>query len=294
MDYVAEMTKLQAKHEFFIGFDSDGCIFDTMEIKQKECFCPNFIKHFDLQPASKFAREVWEFVNLYSKSRGCNRFQAVLRAFDLMRQRPEFAARGVELPELAALAKWVKEESKLGNPALEAKVKAESCSELAKVLAWSKDVNTAIAGMVYGIPPFPGVKEILDFCADKADMLVVSQTPLEALKREWEENKIDHYLEIICGQEHGTKTEHLKYCAVGKYAPEKILMVGDAPGDQKAAEANKILFYPIVPGREEESWAKLREEGLTRFFGGTYAGSYQAALLKEFDLALPEKPTWNK
>jgi hypothetical protein len=58
---------------FFIGIDSDGCVFDTMEIKHKECFAPMFIKHFGLQAASKYAREVWEFVNLYSKSRGVSR-----------------------------------------------------------------------------------------------------------------------------------------------------------------------------------------------------------------------------
>ena len=60
--------------EFFIGIDSDGCIFDSMEIKHKECFAPMFIKNFHLQPVSKYAREVWEFVNLYSKDRGANRF----------------------------------------------------------------------------------------------------------------------------------------------------------------------------------------------------------------------------
>ena len=57
--------KPQAK--FFVGIDSDGCVFDTMEIKHKECFAPMFIKHFHLQAASKYAREDWEFVNLYSK-----------------------------------------------------------------------------------------------------------------------------------------------------------------------------------------------------------------------------------
>ena len=46
--------------EFFIGIDSDGCIFDSMEIKHKECFAPMFIKNFHLQPVSKYAREVWE------------------------------------------------------------------------------------------------------------------------------------------------------------------------------------------------------------------------------------------
>ena len=38
---------------------------------------PMFIQHFHLQAASKYARQTWEFVNLYSKTRGCNRFLAL-------------------------------------------------------------------------------------------------------------------------------------------------------------------------------------------------------------------------
>ncbi len=292
MDYMGEMLSLQKKHDFFIGFDSDGCVFDSMEIKQKECFCPCFIKHFGLQAASKYAREVWEFVNLYSKTRGCNRFPAVQRAIKLCKERKEIQDRNLNIAGTPALDAWIKEESKLGNPALKAKVAACNDEELIKLLAWSVEVNERIADMVYGLPPFPGVREVLATCQDKADMIVVSQTPLEALAREWEENKIEHYLKLICGQEHGTKTEHLKYCAVGKYEREKILMIGDAPGDQKAAEANDVLFFPIIPGREEEYWAKLNSEGLDRFFNGTYAGAYEESLKKEFAAALPENPHW--
>lgn len=65
------LLKIQPTHQFFIGIDSDGCAFDTMEIKHKECFCPNFIKHWELQPIAKYAREVWELVNLYSTNRIC-------------------------------------------------------------------------------------------------------------------------------------------------------------------------------------------------------------------------------
>ena len=48
------------------------------------------------------------------------------------------------------------------------------------------------------------------------------------------------------GQELGTKTEHLKLAAKNKYPPERILMIGDAPGDLNAARANGALFYPIT------------------------------------------------
>jgi len=97
---------------------------------------------------------------------------------------------------------------------------------------------------------------------------------------------------MIAGQEMGTKTEHLKFAAVGKYAPEKILMIGDAPGDFKAAKSNGALFFPINPGNEEASWERLDKEGLDRFFAGTYAGDYETTLVKEFDACLPDKPNW--
>ena len=45
----------------------------------------------------------------------------------------------------------------------------------------------------------------------------------------------------------GTKTEHLKFAAVDNYAAEKILMIGDAPGDHKAAKANGVLFFQSCP-----------------------------------------------
>jgi hypothetical protein len=90
----------------------------------------------------------------------------------------------------------------------------------------------------------------------------------------------------------GSKTEHLKFAAAGKYPPEKILMIGDAPGDFKAAKSNHVLFYPIVPGREEQSWQRLREEGLRRFFAGKFAGDYEKQLCEEFEASLPAIPPW--
>jgi len=121
---------------------------------------------------------------------------------------------------------------------------------------------------------------------------VISQTPCDALEREWAEHDISKFVEIIAGQEMGTKTEHLKFAAVDNYAVEKILMIGDAPGDHKAAKANGVLFFPILPGREEDSWERLHGEALDRFFAGTYAGEYEEELFAEFDGCLPENPSW--
>jgi hypothetical protein len=70
-------------------------------------------------------------------------------------------------------------------------------------------------------------------------------------------------------------------------------MVGDAPGDLKAARDNGALFYPINPGDEEASWERFYNEAMQRFFDGTYAGAYEAALIVEFDRRLPDTPPWN-
>ena len=127
----------------------------------------------------------------------------------------------------------------------------------------------------------------------KADLIVVSQTPVEALTREWQEHCIDDYVRIIAGQEYGTKAEHLKYAAKGKYPDEKILMIGDAPGDYSAAKSNGVLFYPVNPGHEDASWERFYNESLDMFFAGTYAGEYEERLIKEFDNYLPENPPWS-
>lgn len=277
--------------EFFIGIDSDGCIFDSMEIKHKECFTPMFIKHFHLQAISKYAREVWEFVNLYSKDRGANRFPALVRAVKYLEARGPVKARGVKMPDVTGLEEWMKRETKLGNATLASEV-AKGNQSLAHIKVWSDAVNRAVEDIVHGVPPFPLVRETLNKLNHFADAMCISQTPTDALKREWAEHSIDGSIKMIAGQEMGTKTEHLKYAATGKYAPTKILMIGDAPGDFKAAKANGALFYPINPGKEEASWERLLGEGLDRFYKGSYAGDYEAQLVKEFDACLPEKPSW--
>ncbi len=284
------MKDYKAQKEFLVAIDSDGCVFDTMEIKHKECFIPAFINHYELQGASKYAREAAEFVNLYSKSRGINRFPALVEQLEWLARRPEVKARGIKVPSPKGVINWIAEESKLGNPALEKAVVETGDPDLKIALAWSQAVNDAVAAMVRGVPPFPNVKECLDRFAEKADMIVASATPNAALKAEWEEHGIAGHVREICGQEAGTKKEILAVAA--QYGQDKCLMIGDAPGDHKAAVANNCLYYPINPGAEEVSWKRLLDEGIERFFNGTFAGDYQQKLVEEFNTYLPATPPW--
>lgn len=284
------MFALTPQHDFLVGIDSDGCAFDTMELKHKECFIPNTINHYELQGVSKYAREAAEFVNLYSKSRGINRFPALIETLDWLRRRPEVKARGYTIRIPQGLVQWMQRETKLGNPALKRAVEETGDPDLQQALRWSLAVNQAVEQMVRGVPPFPRVRESLQKLAPRADLLVVSATPNEALTREWAEHDLTQYVAAICGQEVGTKKETL--AVARQYRKDHVLMIGDAPGDYSAAKANGALFFPINPGAEEASWQRFFDEGIDRFLSGTFAGAYQQELLEAFDRCLPERPAW--
>ena len=289
-----DLKNLTPKKKYFIGIDSDGCAFPSMELKHKECFVPNIVKHWKLQSISKYAREAAEFVNLYSQWRGEIRFPALLRVFDLLKDRPEVQKSSVKIPEVPALRKWVASAPSLGNPTLKQEIEGNPDPDLIQTLKWSEAVNVTIADMVVDVPPFSEVRQALEKMVEKADLIVVSGTPGEALQREWAEHDIAKYVRIIAGQELGKKKEHLDLAAGGKYPTEKMLMIGDAPGDMKAAKAVGAQFYPIKPGSEEQSWDRLLDEALNRFFSGSYAGDYEDRLIEEFNELLPDTPPWKK
>ena len=284
------MFEIARQHDFLVAIDSDGCAFDTMELKHKECFIPHTINSYNLQAVSKYAREAAEFVNLYSKSRGINRFPALVETLQWLQKRPAVIDRNIQITIPAALIEWIETESKLGNPALAARIQETNDPALQQALDWSEKVNETVAQIVRGVPPFPGVRECLEKLSSQADQIVCSATPNEALRAEWSEHGIDTFVQAICGQETGTKKQTLANAA--KYDPNRVLMIGDAPGDYRAAAANQCLFFPINPAAEEASWKRLLEEGIEHFLNGTFAGDYQTVLLEEFDATLPDQPPW--
>jgi len=300
IDAAKPLRDFEPKHKFFVGIDSDGCVFDTMGIKQRECFCPWMIGCFGLQPVAQAARECKEFADLFSRTRGGNRHKTLKRILaELLPTHPMVKARNFNVPQLPHYFAWVDDaESLLSNDGLKDAIAKESNArakkELEQVLQWSERVNWTIEKIVKDVPPFPYVRETLEKISLLADIIVVSSTPYEALGREWAEHDIAKYAGVMAGQEMGTKKEHLALAAGDKYEPNNVLMIGDAPGDMKAAMANNALFYPINPGSEIESWKRLHDEAFERFVNGRYAGSYEKKLIAEFDECLPEEAPWKK
>lgn len=293
------LKDFKPQYEFFIGIDSDGCAFDTMAIKQQECFCPWMIGCFGLQPVARAARECKDFADLFSKTRGENRHKTLKRILtELLPTHPMVRSRKFKVPQLPYYFAWVDDPgSTLSNSGLKQVIdqaEGDARKELELALAWSERVNWAIKKIVKNVPPFPFVRESLEKTQSKADIIVVSATPGEALAREWSEHDVAKYVGVMAGQEMGTKAQHLQYATKGRYKENHVLMVGDALSDLNAAKANNALFYPVNPGGEDASWKRFRDEALDRFFKGQYAGAYEKKLIEEFDRCLPEKPPWTK
>lgn len=278
------------KKAFLVCIDSDGCAMDTMEIKHKECFCPAYIHYFGLQPVSKYAREAWEFVNLYSAYRGMNRFLVLLKALELLAERAEVKARGFVPPALAQLRSYVSQGGALNNAGLEAYLQEHDSPEIRNVLAWSVEVNRRIGEMVHSIPPFPFVKEQLEQLAKHADIVIVSATQTLALEREWRENGLLPLILAVRGQEAGSKKEVIASLK-GDYPRGHVLMIGDAPGDRDAAKANGALFYPIAPDKEAQSWEAFGG-CMELFLQGKYQGEPERQQLSHFETLLPTQPPW--
>lgn len=198
------MDAYTPKHDFLVCVDSDGCAFDTMEIKHKECFCPVTIREWDLQMLSSYVRDAWEYANLYSKSRGVNRYATLVQTIELVGKRKEVQAYPDILPDMTSLKRFLSENS---SPNIETLAAFPNDPILKKTHDWSVAINEEVARTVRNIPPFPFVRESLEKLSHEADIVVMSATARDALLREWNEHDIAKYTNFICSQEEGSKKD---------------------------------------------------------------------------------------
>lgn len=279
-------------HPTLVAIDSDGCAFDTMETKQAGCFFPEMVRYWGLEPVAEVLQETAAFVGLYSVWRGLNRFQAIVKTFELLHSRPEARAAGVPLPRVEAIRSFVHSGAALSNDGLREAVEAGGGPDLARLLAWSEAVDQAVEARARNLPPFPPVAETVARLSEQSDLMVCSQTPTDTLIREWEHHGLRRFVRLIAGPELGTKTHHLTRAITAGYAPDRVLMVGDAPGDLAAARVVGTCFFPIHPGEESASWKRLRDEAYPLFLTGRYRGAYEREREEAFRSLLPETPPW--
>ncbi|MBR4027551.1 MAG: HAD hydrolase-like protein [Lachnospiraceae bacterium] len=263
--------------EFMICIDSDGCAMDTMEVKHRECFGPQWIYTYGLEDRFEECMKLWLDVNLYSVTRGTNRFKALALTLQ------EMENRGCKFEGLEEFVTWTKEAKELSNPALLSYAQKSNSECIEKALVWSVRTNRAIYNLPENDKPFDNVKEAMDKMCLQADLASVSSANAEAVEAEWTKHGLKEDCRVLLCQEAGSKSYCISQMVRKGYDVKKIIMVGDAPGDKKAAEENGVWYYPILVGKEGESWARLLNEAFPKLLDGTFDEAYQESLNKEFN-----------
>lgn len=248
---------------YLICVDSDGCAMDTMDIKHSQCFGPCMVEEWGLGQWAKPILARWNEINLYTMTRGINRFKGLaLALWEIDRQY-------TRIDGILALKAWADTAPELSNAALEEKVREGCHPVFQKALFWSRAVNTAIQALPDSSKnPFPGALEGLAAAHRFADVAVVSSANREAVEEEWKRCRLLDHVDLLCCQDSGGKAYCISELKKKGYAPDHILMVGDAPGDKTAAENSGVYYYPILVRHESESWKEFRDTALEKFRTG--------------------------
>jgi phosphoglycolate phosphatase-like HAD superfamily hydrolase len=258
------LQDFEKKHDFLICVDSDGCAVDTMDIKHKRCFGPCMVTEWGLEQREKPILDRWAEINLYSMTRGINRFKGLATALE------EIDAQFTSIDGVQDLKAWVESAKELSNPALEIASAQGGAPILEKALRWSQAVNHAINELPWDVKKaFPGVKEGFEAVRGFADIAIVSSANRDAVEEEWQKFGLMELVDLVLCQDIGSKAHCIAELKKKGYAADHILMVGDAPGDKAAAETNGVFYYPILVRREKESWAEF-SQAAQRLKEGTY------------------------
>ena len=259
----------ERRHDYLVCVDSDGCVMDTMNCKHFHCFGPCMVTEWGLEQWKDAILERWNVINLFSMTRGINRFKGLAMALG------EIDKQYKPITGIAALQHWADTAPALSNDAV-AKAAAEATDPEArlvfeKALSWSKAVNAAIVKLDESLKvPYNGAKEGLAAAHTFADVAMVSSANRDAVEEEWGKFGLLEHTDIVLAQDVGSKAACIKEMLKFGYDPEKVVMIGDAPGDCDAAEKNGVHYYPILVNHEKESW----DEAIAVAFGKLQSGTY--------------------
>ena len=257
------------EHDFLICVDSDGCVMDTMNCKHFHCFGPSLTVEWGLEEWEDTILRRWTDINLLQMTRGIRRFKALAMILG------EVNERYTRIPGVNTLKSWTESADALSNEMLAAAIEAENDPEgklcLQKALNWSLTVNEEIAKLPDALrKPFTGVRAALAAAARYADIVVISGANSEAVEGEWERHGLMPYASTVYSQECGSAESCIARLISEGYAPDHVLMIGDAPEDLTTAQKAGVHFYPILVNWEEESWEAFTDEALPRFIFGQY------------------------
>ena len=268
------------EHDYLICVDSDGCVMDTMNCKHFHGFGPSLTMEWGGEEWEDAILRRWADINLLQMTRGIRRFKSLAMLLD------EINAKYTRIPGVETLKAWAESAETLSNDSLAAAIEEEKDPEgklcLEKALNWSLTVNEEIAKLPDALrKPFGGVRAALAAAARYADIVVVSGANSDAVEGEWERHGLLPYTCGIHSQDSGSAKDCLDYLLTQGYAPEHVLMIGDAPEALETARHAGVCFYPILVNWEEESWKAFTDEALPRFALGHY-DDYQEERIQIF------------
>lgn len=270
----------EKKHDYLICVDSDGCVMDTMNCKHFHCFGPRMVTEWSLEQWKNEILDRWNVINLFSMTRGINRFKGLAMALS------EINDKYTPITGITHLQHWADTAPALSNDGV-AKAAAEAIDPEAKMvfekaLAWSKAVNAAIVALPEELKvPYEGAKEGLAAAHLFADVAMVSSANRDAVEEEWGKFGLLEHTDIVLAQDVGSKAACIAQMLKFGYEKDHVLMIGDAPGDCDAAEKNGVWYYPILVNHEKTSWDEAITTAFNKLHTGAYA-EYEIQKKKEF------------
>lgn len=271
------LEEFKKQKNFLICVDSDGCAMDTMDIKHFKCFGPCMIEEWKLEQWQDSILKRWNEVNLYTMTRGINRFLGLAMVLG------EIDEKYCRIEGIQEFTKWAEGALELSNREVKKMAKNAQSNIFDKALKWSNSVNERINQLKDSDKkPFDGVREALEKAHEWADIAVVSSANKEAVIEEWERCRLTENVDVICCQDSGTKAHCISVLKEKGYDNTHILMVGDALGDKKSADENDVYYYPILVKHEKESWEEFADYAIIRFIKEEYE-EYGKQKIKEFE-----------
>ncbi len=257
------------KHDFLVCVDSDGCVMDTMNCKHFHCFGPCMVTEWDLEAWQEEILARWNEINLFSMTRGINRFKGLAMALG------EIHEKYTPIPGIFALQHWANSAPALSNDGVTKAIESaegEAKQIFQKALAWSKAVNAAITALDEALKiPYEGALEGLKAAHGFADVAMVSSANRDAVEEEWGKFGLLEHTDIVLAQDIGSKAACIAEMLKFGYDPDKVMMIGDAPGDCDAAEKNGVHYFPILVNHEKESWQEAVALAYEKLRSGDYA-----------------------
>ena len=249
---------------FIFCVDSDGCAFDNMRWKHEHAFLPAFVEVWRLGAWEPIVAEHWYRINLYSETRGINRFAAFADCLSALSSEKDEALK-LHLPQsVDELSGFLcREENRNVEAIRDYSRKANDPEAFQKALEWSGQVDRLVSELHPPLNVFPEAKNALNRMSEIGEIHVVSQAPNKTLSEEWGKAGIKDFTTRILGQEFGSKCEQIQTARNGRDLP--TIMIGDAPGDERSAKEANVRFFLIEPRKENVSWtrlAKLMEDSL--------------------------------